>query len=105
MIAGKAFILDKNASIAAGNSKLVFTYTVKGSDRINPTDFDIDNPINHITLNNITDATGNMLVFTNTTVELGNGFSKQTGVDNFFSGVNAIEAFLSNINALPAIIT
>jgi hypothetical protein len=46
MIAGKAFILDKNASIAAGNSKLVFTYTVKGSDRINPTDFDIDNPIN-----------------------------------------------------------
>ena len=88
MIAGKAFILDKNASIAAGNSKLVFTYTVKGSDRINPFDFDIDNPINDITLNNITDATGNMLVFTNTTVELGNGFSKQTGVDNFFSGVN-----------------
>jgi hypothetical protein len=33
MIAGKAFILDKNASIAAGNSTLVFTYTVKGSDK------------------------------------------------------------------------
>ena len=29
-----------------------------------------------------------MLIFTNTTVELGNGFSKQTGVDNLFSGVN-----------------
>jgi hypothetical protein len=44
MIADKAFMLDKNTSIAAGNTKLVFAYTVKEGDNISSADFDIDNP-------------------------------------------------------------
>ncbi len=64
VIAGKDFVLDKTASITAGDKKLVFKYSVQAGDSIAVTDFDIDNPTSDITLNNITDVAGNAPVFT-----------------------------------------
>uniref|UniRef100_UPI0034E04E55 FG-GAP-like repeat-containing protein n=1 Tax=Candidatus Thiodubiliella endoseptemdiera TaxID=2738886 RepID=UPI0034E04E55 len=84
VIAGKDFVLDKTASITAGDKKLVFKYSVQAGDSIAVTDFDIDNPTSDITLNNITDVAGNAPVFTADRVVL----SKLEYIEKIGSGNN-----------------
>ncbi|MDP0561532.1 MAG: VCBS domain-containing protein [Candidatus Endonucleobacter sp. (ex Gigantidas childressi)] len=71
MIAGKAFALDASASTAAGNNKLVFTYTVADGDVIREESFKIDNPNKDVSLTNVSSsANGNAVVFNNETPDL-----------------------------------
>ncbi len=92
VIAGKDFVLDKTASITAGDKKLVFKYSVQAGDNIAATDFDIDNPTSDITLNNITDVAGNAPVFTADRVVLAKTkleYIEKTGSgNNPFNGID-----------------
>ncbi|WP_369177724.1 FG-GAP-like repeat-containing protein [Candidatus Thiodubiliella endoseptemdiera] len=90
VIAGKDFVLDKTASTTAGDKKLVFKYSVQAGDSIAATDFDIDNPTSDITLNNITDVTGNAPVFTADRVVLTKlEYIEKTGLgNNPFEGID-----------------
>ncbi|MDP0561534.1 MAG: VCBS domain-containing protein [Candidatus Endonucleobacter sp. (ex Gigantidas childressi)] len=67
MIGGKAFALDSSASAAAGNNKLVFTYTVADGDVISEENFKIDNPSTDVSLIDISSANGTAVVFSNET--------------------------------------
>ncbi|WP_369178235.1 beta strand repeat-containing protein [Candidatus Thiodubiliella endoseptemdiera] len=92
VIAGKDFVLDKTASITAGDKKLVFKYSVQAGDSIAATDFDIDNPTSDITLNNITNVAGNAPVFTADRVVLAKTkleYIEKTGLgNNPFNGID-----------------
>ncbi|WP_369178233.1 FG-GAP-like repeat-containing protein [Candidatus Thiodubiliella endoseptemdiera] len=94
VIAGKDFVLDRTASITAGDKKLVFKYSVQAGDSIAATDFDIDNPTSDITLNNITDVAGNAPVFTADRVVLAKlEYIEKTGLgNNPFEGIDVGKA-------------